>query len=131
MNIYIHETQEHIVSKQHWSYGLGLSLNKRFKQCKWPTLSILLISRARPRLTPRHRKLSQEWLDARHALSSDNITVSGLANRRGASYTTALRPNSISRVFDQAFDLLDRVWEWDLLTTGSELFVTKTWSKAC
>jgi len=33
------------------------------------------------------------------------------------------------RVFDQAFVLLDRVC--DLLTTSSQLFVSKTWSKAC
>ena len=36
---------------------------------------------------------------------------------------------SKTRVFDQAFVLLDRVC--DLLTTSSELFVSKTWSKAC
>jgi len=34
-----------------------------------------------------------------------------------------------TRVFDQAFVLLDRVC--DLLTTSSELFVSKTWLKAC
>jgi len=66
-----------------------------------------------------------------HMERSDGKRVCSIVCCLKAKFHQSSRTKAWSKtqVFDQAFVLLDRVC--DLLTTSSELFVSKTWSKAC
>ena len=56
------------------------------------------------------------------------LSLKGLRPNSNSISLAGRKPGRKPRVYDQAFDQLDRVC--DLLTTSSQLFVSKTWSKA-